>query len=31
MKIQDFQKMVSVSPNAVVLLEGRKGIELTVA
>ena len=26
MKIQDFQKMVSVSPNAVVLLEGRRGI-----
>ncbi len=26
MKIQDFQKMVSGSPNAVVLLEGRRGI-----
>jgi len=26
MKIQDFQKMVSVSPNAVILLEGRRGI-----
>jgi len=26
MKIQDFQKMVSVSPSAVILLEGRRGI-----
>jgi len=26
MKIQDFKKMVSVSPNAVILLEGRRGI-----
>jgi hypothetical protein len=26
MKIQDFQKIVSVSPSAVILLEGRRGI-----
>jgi hypothetical protein len=31
MKIQDFEKMVGVSPSAVILLEVRRGIELTAA